>query len=160
MRIVVTGDRFWRCDELATAILRRLVQRYGPNLTMVHGGENGVDESFNKACKSLGIAVEVRLPNWPHTGLPTIGNKNRELIKDGADLCIALHRTIGRSQRTLDCVRQAIQAGIPTFLITDEQAVPSRLRTGDARLSGRAWSPRYRGHEQLAIRTAAARGRL
>jgi hypothetical protein len=34
-------------------------------------------------------------------------------------------------------VRQAIQAGIPTFLIADEQAVPSGLRTGDARLSGR-----------------------
>jgi hypothetical protein len=78
------------------------------------------------------------MATWPRTGNPTIANKNRELIKDGADLCIALHRWIGRSQRTLDCVRQAIQAGIPTFLITDEHAVPSRLQTGDARLSGRA----------------------
>jgi hypothetical protein len=117
--------------------LRRLVKRYGANFTIVHGGQNGVDESFDTACKNLGIAVEVRLPNWPHTGLPTIGNKNRELIKDGADLCIALHRSISRCERTVDCVRQAIQADIPTFLIANEQAVPSRLRRGDTRLSGR-----------------------
>jgi hypothetical protein len=39
--------------------------------------------------------------------------------------------------RTLDCVRQAIQADIPTFLIADEQAAPSRLRRADPRLSGR-----------------------
>ena len=138
MRIVVAGDRAWRCGELATAILRRLVKRYGANFTIVHGGQNGVDESFDTACKNLGIAVEVRLPNWPHTGLPTIGNKNRELIKDGADLCIALHRSISRSVRTLDRVHQALQADIPTFLIADEHAVPSRLRRADPRLSGRA----------------------
>jgi hypothetical protein len=78
MRIVVTGDRSWRCDDLAMAILRRLVRRYGRNLTIVHGGEAGVDESFNKACKSLRIAVEVRMATWPRTGNPTIANKNRD----------------------------------------------------------------------------------
>src|SRR6516165_7486223 len=77
MRIVVAGDRAWRCGELATAILRRLVKRYGASLTIVHGGQNGVDESFDTACKNLGTAVEVRLPNWPNTGLPTIGNNVR-----------------------------------------------------------------------------------
>jgi hypothetical protein len=123
---------------LATVILRRLIARYGLALKIVHGGQTGVDQSFSEACKSLGVSVEVRLANWPQTGHPTIGTKNRELIKDGADLCIALHQSIGRSQRTLDCVRQAIQAGIPTFLIADERAVPSRLRRSDPRLSGTA----------------------
>jgi hypothetical protein len=96
----------------------------------------GVDESFNIACKNLGIAVEVRVATSGQTGTPTIGTRNRELIKPGADLCIALHRSVGTSQRTKDCVRQAIQAGIPTFLIEDEQAVPTRLRPADPRLSG------------------------
>jgi hypothetical protein len=63
MRIVITGERSWRCDELATAVVRRLVKRYGANLTIVHGGQSGVDESFNTACKILEIALEVRLPN-------------------------------------------------------------------------------------------------
>src|SRR5262249_20352727 len=109
---------------------------YGANLTVIHGGQIGVDQSFNEACKTLGISLEVRLANWPQTGHPTIGTKNRELVRDGADLCIALHQSISRSQRTLDCVRQAIKAGIPTFLIASENAAPSRLRPGDPRLSG------------------------
>jgi hypothetical protein len=137
MRIVVTGERAWVCDELAMVVLERLIARYGREIVIIHGGAAGVDESFSKACKSLGIALDVRLASWPQTGNPTIGTRNRELIKDGADLCIALHRSIGTSQRTRDCARQAIQAGIPTFLIADERAIPSRLQRADARLSGR-----------------------
>ena len=135
MRIVITGDRAWACDELAIAVVQRLITRYGRDIVVVHGGSVGVDESFNIACKNLGIAVEVRMANSGQTGTPTIGTRNRELIKPGADLCIAVHRSVGTSQRTKDCVRQAIQAGIPTFLIEDEQAIPIRLRRADPRLS-------------------------
>jgi hypothetical protein len=137
MRIVETGDRAWPCDDLAMVVVQRLIARYGCDIVVVHGGCPGVDESFNKACKSLGVAVEVRLATWPQTGTPTIANRNRELIKPGADLCVALHQAIRGSQRTRDCVLQAIQAGIPTFLIEDERAVPVRLRPGDKRLMGR-----------------------
>jgi hypothetical protein len=137
MRIVVTGDRAWACDDLAMVIVQRLIARYGRDIVVVHAGSVGVDESFNIACKKLGIAVEVRMANTGETGTPTIGTRNRELIKPGADLCIALHRSVGSSQRTKDCVRQALQAGIPTFLIEDEQAIPIRLRRADPRLGGR-----------------------
>ena len=37
--------------------------------------------------------------------------------------------------RTKDCVRQAIQADIPTNLIEDEQAAPIRLRLADRKLA-------------------------
>jgi hypothetical protein len=30
MRILVTGDRFWACHQLAADVLQRLVARYGP----------------------------------------------------------------------------------------------------------------------------------
>jgi len=36
MRIAVTGDRFWPCNQLAVTILRRLVARYGPGIVIVH----------------------------------------------------------------------------------------------------------------------------
>jgi hypothetical protein len=137
MRIVVGGgERAWACDELAMVVLQRLIARYGRKIVIIHGGAAGVDASFSKACKSLGITVDVRLANWRQTGPPTIGSKNWVLLKDGADLCIALHRSIGTSQRTRDCARPAIQAGIPTFLIADEQAIRSRLKRADVRLSG------------------------
>ena len=38
MRILITGDRHWRCDDLAEQILNRLHARYGPGLTIGHGG--------------------------------------------------------------------------------------------------------------------------
>lgn len=135
MRILVTGDRAWACDDLAMVVLNRLIARYGRDIVIVHGGCPGVDESFNKACKALGITVEVRLASWPQTGTPTIGNRNRELVKPGAGLCIALHRSVRTSDRTRDCIQQALQAGISTFLIEDEKAIPKRLRRGDARLA-------------------------
>ena len=136
MRIVVTGERAWACDELAAVIVHRLIARHGRDFVVIHGGSVGVDASFNCACKNLGIAVEVLTANTGQTGTPTIGTRNRELIKPGGDLCIALHRSFGTSQRTKDCVRQAIQAGIPTFLIEDDQAIPIRLQTADRRLAG------------------------
>ncbi len=136
MRIVVTDERSSACNDRAMVIVQRLIARYGRDIVVIHGGCPGVDESFKKACKRLGIAVEVRLATWPQSGTPTIGNRNRELIKPGGDLCIALHQSIGTSLRTKDCVRQAIQADIATFLIEDERAIPIRLRRGDPNLAG------------------------
>jgi hypothetical protein len=91
MRIVVTGDRFWPCNQLAVAILRRLVARYGPDIVIVHGGDPGVDESFAMACKGLGFAVEACLSDWYRAGSPPGPKRNQAMIESGPDLCIALH---------------------------------------------------------------------
>jgi hypothetical protein len=45
MCIVVAGDRFWRCDELVTAIVRRLMARYGSDIVIVQSGGNRVDHA-------------------------------------------------------------------------------------------------------------------
>jgi hypothetical protein len=50
------------------------------------------------------------------------------MVKSGADLCLALHRFIGNSKGTKDCVRKALAGGIPTCLIEDETASPRRLQ--------------------------------
>ena len=42
---MVGGDRFWRCDELAMAIVRRMVARYGPDIVIAQSGGNGVDHA-------------------------------------------------------------------------------------------------------------------
>jgi hypothetical protein len=135
MRILVIGDRHWNCAELAGQIVNRLLARYGPNLVIIHGGEPGVDQAIALTCQELGIRVEARLVNWHQTGLPTIGTKNRELIKAAPELCVAIHPSIATSKRTRDCVQQALQAKIPTFLIEDERAIPIRLEARDARLA-------------------------
>jgi hypothetical protein len=56
------------------------------------------------------------------------------MVAAGGELCIAVHRFILISKGTKDCAKQAIQAGIPTYLIDSDEAKPKRLLAGDPRL--------------------------
>jgi hypothetical protein len=134
MRILVTGDRFWACHSLAAQILRRLVYRYGPGITIIHGGDPGVDESFATACRGLGVTAEPHLADWKGLGNIAGPDRNKQMVEAGAELCIALHRSITTSKRTKDCIRQAVAAAIPTYLIADVGGIARRIVAGDARL--------------------------
>lgn len=134
MRILVTGDRFWNCHQLAAEVIRRLVQRYGPDIVIVHGDATGVDESFATAAKGLGVSVEAHPAAWDRLGKRAGPIRNGEMVRAGADLCIAVHRFVFNSKGTKDCARQAVEAGIPTYLIDSEKAMPKRLLADDPRL--------------------------
>lgn len=136
MRILVTGDRSWSCHRLAAEVIRRLVDRHGPGITIVHGGATGVDESFSAACNVLGIESESHPADWDGLGKRAGPIRNRRMIDATAGLCIAFHRSLANSKGTKDCARRAIEAGIPTYLINSDAAVPERLRAGDPRLEG------------------------
>ena len=134
MRIVVVGDKEWSCPDLASRLLRRLVARYGRDLVIIHGNEPGVDASFAAAATELGITAEARVIDRKNTGFPTVGQRNRELLLGGADLCLAVHDRVESCPRTLDCVRQELQQGIPTYGIENVHAIPRRIKRGDSRL--------------------------
>ena len=135
MRILVVGDRFWTGRKLARDILERLVARHGPDIVVIHDGGPGVADSFARECRELGLETEYKPPDW--AGLGNIGRSARykQMIASGADLCIAVRRSIAESKGTKDCVRQALAAGISTFLISNEQAVPRRLQADDKRIA-------------------------
>jgi hypothetical protein len=135
MRILITGDRHWHCYELAEAIIGRLITRYGPDLVIIHGGACGVDQSFAVSCRKLGTKAEPHLADWK--GLANVAGpeRNREMVESGADLCIAFHRTLATSKGTKDCVRRALAAGIPVWLIEDDRGIPRRMEVDDPRLS-------------------------
>src|SRR5262249_33867496 len=135
MRILPTGDRFWNCHVLAATILRRLVARYGPDLTIIHGESTGVDESFATAAKGLGLHVEAYSANWDKHGDAAGPIRNGDMVRSGADLCIAMHQFLANSRGTKDCVRKALDANIPTYLIDSDKLVPRRLLADDPRLS-------------------------
>jgi hypothetical protein len=52
----------------------------------------------------------------------------------GAGLCVILHRSL-LNVGTKDLARQAIAAGIPTYLTDSEHAAPRRVRAGKWRLA-------------------------
>jgi hypothetical protein len=102
MRIVITGDRAWSCNEVASVVLRRFIARYGPKIIIVHGGGDGVDAPFAEAAKALGIAIEVRAISRETTMFPMVGQRNHELMRGGANLCLAVHWQVASCERTPD----------------------------------------------------------
>jgi hypothetical protein len=151
MRVIITGDRRWYAPNLAVQVVNRLLFRYGPDVVIVHGAVRGIDWSFTQACGELGVKVEVHPARWDHLDVPGAivrVNKdglrynaragpirNAEMVRAGAEMCIAFHRRLGFSRGAKDCVRRAIEAGIPTYPIDSENAVPKRLRADGVRLS-------------------------
>jgi hypothetical protein len=133
MRIVAAGDQFRPCHRLASAILRRMVARYGPDIVIIHGDDTGVAESFATAAKGQRIKAEEHMADFSHLGQEAIRFRNREMLRAGAQLCVILHRSV-LDAGTKDLARQAIEAGVPTYLIDSEEGRPKRIRTGDARL--------------------------
>jgi hypothetical protein len=75
MCILITGDRHWRCDDLAEQVLNRLLARYGPRIIVVHGGAPGVDQTFAVAGTELGITLEPYLADG--TGSDTVAGPMR-----------------------------------------------------------------------------------
>ena len=134
MRILITGDRFWACHDLARSVLQRVIDRHGPEITIIHGGGTGVDESFGRAARALGLVVEPHLADWYSLGNMAGPARNAAMVKAGADLCIAVHSSLATSKGTKHCARQAIAAGIPTYLVVADDGVPRRLCSDDPRL--------------------------
>jgi hypothetical protein len=87
------------------------------------------------ACQTLGVTVEPHLADWKGLGNVAGPARNREMVQAGADLCVALHRSIETSKGTRDCVRQALAAGIGVWLIESEEAIPKRVQADDKRLA-------------------------
>jgi hypothetical protein len=56
------------------------------------------------------------------------------MVDGGAQMCIALNRFLPSRKGTRDCYRQALAAGMPTYLIDEEEGIPRRLRADDPRL--------------------------
>ena len=131
MRILVTGDRHWHCDDLAERIVRRLVKRYGSDIMIVNGGTPGVDWAFSKACRKLRVATEVHTSDRRTLGNIAGPARNREMVQSGADQCVAFHRDLKTSNGTKDCIRQALAAGIAVYLIADDGGRPRRILAND-----------------------------
>ncbi len=78
--------------------------------------------------------------------------RSGEMVKAGAEMCVAVHRNLGGSKGTLDYVRRVTRAGIPTHLIESEEATPRRLSDADSRVAD--VPKKRRGHDQKGTRNS------
>lgn len=133
LRVLITGSRDWAAHAVAEQVIARLLARYGPNLILVHGGAKGVDLAFELAAKEHDLATEVHEANWTKHGRRAGPLRNEAMVNLGADLCIAVHRDLWGSKGTAGCVRLALAAGIPVWLIDSDDCVPRKITRDGAK---------------------------
>ncbi len=129
-RVIVTGDRNWYCRDLADRVVVRLIGCYGSDLVVVHGNYYGVDTAFSRSCRSLLVDQEPHPAHWDKLGNRAGPIRNQQMVDAGANFAIAVHRDLGSSKGTKDCVRRCLAAGIPVWLIDSDRvdAEPVRIR--------------------------------
>ena len=126
-RVIVIGDRHWFDRALAAWCLGWLCARLGRNIVVVHGGASGVDSSFNLAAQDIGIATEPHFAQWHEFGKSAGPRRNGEMVAAGAELCLALHRSLASSKGTRDCTQRCLDAGIPVWLLAAEGDEPRQI---------------------------------
>lgn len=127
VRVIISGDRRWNCANLARRVIARLVARHG-EVDIVQGSADGVDFAFVEAAYDAGCGVCSFPANWEKHGKRAGPLRNQEMINEGADFVIAVHRSLAWSRGTGDLVRRALAAGIPVYLIDGEDAEPRRIK--------------------------------
>jgi hypothetical protein len=96
------------------------------------------------ACQTLGVTVEPHLADWKGLGNIAGPTRNREMVESGADLCIALHRSIETSKGTRDCVRQAAKSFPTRAAITAWLQWSAELVDSADLMSKRRSAPRHK----------------
>jgi hypothetical protein len=97
LRIIVTGCRDWNDREaiVCSTVFEAL----------------GADGLAADVAKQRGWLVERHYADWGNYGKSAGPRRNAEMVKSGADLCLAFWD--GKSRGTLDCMSQCVAAGIP-----------------------------------------------
>jgi hypothetical protein len=110
VRVIVCGSRRWQDRD---AIINRLADlTYGnPEVTIVHGAAQGADKIAHQEAQKLGFFVEPHPADWEQHGKRAGYLRNEEMVKLGADLCIAFWD--GRSNGTRHTMDLAEEHGIP-----------------------------------------------
>lgn len=126
-RIIVTGWRHWPAD-LAWFVEYQLREHFlgeGQMLSMpnvlVHGacpvGDGGVDGIADRYARQLpGITVELHPADFATLGPKAGPIRNTEMVEAGAHVCLAFPGPKERSRGTWDCIRRAVDTGIPTHV--------------------------------------------
>lgn len=126
-RILVTGSRKWvDYRTIADAIWRHMSDEE-PGTVVVHGGAAGADSIADVAARTYRLVVEVHHPSWDVHGKAAGPIRNQHMVDLGADVCLAFV-VDGQSRGTLDCLRRAEKAGIPTEVY--RRALPSEEKDG------------------------------
>ncbi|ALF00932.1 hypothetical protein SEA_SERENITY_65 [Mycobacterium phage Serenity] len=121
-RVLITGSRVWKDRSLVWHALGIELQRSPNGLTVVHGGARGADDIADRwawGMKQEGwhVLPELHRADWDRYGKRAGILRNIEMVKAGADICLAF--PLGVSRGTRHCMAAAEKAGIPVINFGD-----------------------------------------
>jgi hypothetical protein len=129
-RIIITGDRNWKCDNLVRMIINDFISTR--NIIIVHGDcPTGVDRSFKVICTELSIDTEPHPALWSTHGKQAGPIRNAEMARLGADYCIAFHQQISKSKGTKNCVEACLNRDICVYIVTPRFVTPRTVWKND-----------------------------
>lgn len=119
MRVLVTGSRTWTDPVPIRGALGDLAAVH-PTITVVHGGATGADaiaaqwvaDRRREGC--TGIQEERHPADWKRHGRRAGILRNIEMVRRGADVCLAFIRD--NSRGAMHCARTAAAAGVETWI--------------------------------------------
>lgn len=114
VRVLVTGSRTWEAAEVIVVALAEAfaVNPPGEDFTVVHGAcPAGADDMADRAARRFGWQVERHAADWDRYGKAAGFRRNIEMVKAGADVCLAFIKDGSRGAS--HCAAAAKRAGIP-----------------------------------------------
>lgn len=120
MRILITGSRNWDDAEHIRKVITFLAleaQYRGEPVTVVHGAcHDGADAMADRVANELRLTVERHPADWGRHGRSAGFIRNAEMVKAGADMCVAFIRDA--SLGATHCADLASKAGVHVWRYT------------------------------------------
>lgn len=119
-RLLVTGSRNFDDRKKMSRAFKRVLEKFGytDDLTLISGGARGADSLAESIFRNWGFNVEVHKAEWDRYGKRAGHIRNSEMVKSGADICVAF--PIGESRGTRNCMDQVRKAGIPLVKVKED----------------------------------------
>lgn len=145
LRILITGSRAWTDKKTIERAIIDAIDSHGSHLmshddhgptlrwdqiTIVHGAARGADHIAGRIATVWGMRVEEHPADWDTHGKSAGPIRNTEMVRLGADVCLAFPTE--RSVGTRHCMSLAHAAGIPVRSYEQVAAQPSYSRGGAA----------------------------
>ena len=119
-RILITGSRSWQDRDQISFELGRAIGESGAemrDIVLVHGAcPSGADAMAAALAMACGYRQEAHPADWQQHGKVAGPIRNAEMVRQGADLCLAFIRDGSRG--ATHCANLAEKAGITTRRFT------------------------------------------
>lgn len=126
-RVLVTASRDWDDYDMMDFVLGSAVAAHMPDVLIVHGNYGDGDMMADSWACARGILTEPHDPDWARYSRQAGPIRNAEMVRAGADICVAFIRN--SSFGATGCSNLASAAKIRTLRYRDGDS-PAKLPPG------------------------------